>query len=27
MANIPDDIYTEPEDLSPDTLANLGQLG
>jgi len=27
MANIPDDIYTEPEDLSPDTLANLGPLG
>jgi len=26
MANIPDDIYTEPEDFSPDTLANLGPL-
>lgn len=26
MANIPDDIYTEPEDVSPDTLANLGPL-
>jgi len=25
MANIPDDIYTEP-DFSPDTLANLGPL-
>ena len=26
MQNIPDDIYTEPEDFSPDTLANLGPL-
>jgi len=26
MSNIPDDIYTEPEDFSPDTLANLGPL-
>ena len=26
MPNIPDDIYTEPEDFSPDTLANLGPL-
>ena len=26
MANIPDDIYTEPEDFSSDTLANLGPL-
>jgi hypothetical protein len=26
MRNIPDDIYTEPEDFSPDTLANLGPL-
>ena len=26
MANLPDDIYTEPEDFSPDTLANLGPL-
>src|SRR5215212_2760756 len=26
MHNIPDDIYTEPEDFSPDTLANLGPL-
>ena len=26
MTNIPDDIYTEPEDFSPDTLANLGPL-
>jgi len=24
--SIPDDIYTEPEDVSPDTLANLGPL-
>jgi hypothetical protein len=26
MANVPEDIYTEPEDISPDTLANLGPL-
>ena len=26
MPNIPDDIFTEPEDFSPDTLANLGPL-
>ena len=26
MSNIPDDIFTEPEDASPDTLANLGPL-
>ena len=26
MPKIPDDIYTEPEDFSPDTLANLGPL-
>src|SRR4029078_3825040 len=26
MPNIPDDIFTEPEDASPDTLANLGPL-
>ena len=26
MPNLPDDIYTEPEDFSPDTLANLGPL-
>lgn len=26
MANIPDDVFTEPEDFSPDTLANLGPL-
>jgi hypothetical protein len=26
MANIPEDIYTEPEDFSPDTLAHLGPL-
>ena len=26
MLNIPEDIYTEPEDFSPDTLANLGPL-
>ncbi|MCA0451688.1 MAG: heme-binding beta-barrel domain-containing protein [Proteobacteria bacterium] len=26
MVNIPDDIYTEPDDISPDTLANLGPL-
>ena len=26
MSNIPDDIFTEPEDVSPDTLANLGPL-
>ncbi len=26
MVNIPDDIYTEPDDVSPDTLANLGPL-
>src|SRR5258707_1309535 len=26
MPNIPDDIYTEPEDCPPDTLANLGPL-
>jgi len=26
MPNIPDDIFTEPEDISPDTLANLGPL-
>ena len=26
MANIPEDIYTEPADASPDTLANLGPL-
>lgn len=24
---IPDDIFTEPEDIAPDTLANLGPLG
>ena len=26
MQSIPDDIFTEPEDVSPDTLANLGPL-
>jgi len=26
VVNIPDDIYTEPDDVSPDTLANLGPL-
>lgn len=26
MANFPDDIYTEPDDVDPDTLANLGPL-
>lgn len=26
MANIPDDIFTEAGDVSPDTLANLGPL-
>ena len=26
MSNIPDDVFTEPEDISPDTLANLGPL-
>jgi hypothetical protein len=26
MPNIPDDIFTEPDDISPDTLANLGPL-
>ena len=26
MANIPADIFTEPDDVSPDTLANLGPL-
>lgn len=26
MTTIPDDIYTEPDDVSPDTLANLGPL-
>jgi len=26
MDNLPDDIYTEPDDVSPDTLANLGPL-
>jgi hypothetical protein len=26
MPNIPDDIFTEPDDFSPDTLANLGPL-
>jgi hypothetical protein len=26
VVNIPDDIYTEPDDISPDTLANLGPL-
>lgn len=26
MPTIPDDIYTEPEDIAPDTLANLGPL-
>ena len=26
MSDIPDDVYTEPEDFSPDTLANLGPL-
>ena len=26
MSTIPDDIFTEPEDMSPDTLANLGPL-
>jgi hypothetical protein len=26
MANLPDDIYTEPEGVSPETLANLGPL-
>src|SRR5262249_59057730 len=26
MPNIPDDVFTEPEDFSPDTLANLGPL-
>ena len=26
MAAFPDDIFTEPEDVDPDTLANLGPL-
>jgi len=26
MTTIPDDVFTEPEDVSPDTLANLGPL-
>eukprot|EP01034_Spumella_vulgaris_P017614 gene17614-22460_t len=26
MSSIPDDVFTEPEDFSPDTLANLGPL-
>ena len=26
MTDIPDDIFTEPEDVDPDTLANLGPL-
>lgn len=26
MADFPDDIFTEPEDVDPDTLANLGPL-
>ncbi len=26
MSNIPDDIFSEPEDVDPDTLANLGPL-
>src|SRR5690242_12600332 len=26
MSDIPDDIFTEPEDVDPDTLANLGPL-
>src|SRR5262245_66688806 len=26
MPNIPEDIFTEPDDVSPDTLANLGPL-
>ena len=26
MSNIPDDIFTEPADVDPDTLANLGPL-
>lgn len=26
MTDIPDDVFTEPEDVSPDTLANLGPL-
>jgi hypothetical protein len=26
MPNIPDDIFTEPDDFSPDTLTNLGPL-
>lgn len=26
MSSIPDDIYTEPDDISPDTLSNLGPL-
>lgn len=26
MANFPDDIFTEPSDVDPDTLANLGPL-
>src|SRR6188472_683688 len=26
MPTIPDDVFTEPEDVSPDTLANLGPL-
>lgn len=26
MDNLPEDIYTEPDDVSPDTLANLGPL-
>ncbi|HZQ39971.1 MAG TPA: heme-binding beta-barrel domain-containing protein [Rhizomicrobium sp.] len=26
MSNIPDDVFTEPEDVDPDTLANLGPL-
>ena len=26
MEKLPDDIYTEPDDISPDTLANLGPL-
>jgi hypothetical protein len=26
MSSIPDDVFTEPEDIAPDTLANLGPL-
>ena len=26
MTDFPDDIFTEPEDVDPDTLANLGPL-